>query len=156
MEHGALTEETNRFDVALAAAEAAGKEIHMISGPLHPSRRSYFYAVEEGSGDYDVRKLSILLKDEKIPVLVDWDRSSHKFGLKYTIAGTPMSSNLRSFQSKDAKKQHSTWFIHNRNVNKVLIRAATDAAKGQSMNYLESEMREISFKPTKPHRVNEL
>lgn len=144
MEHGAFEEESRRFAVALAAAEVAEQKISMIEGPLEVSRRSYFYATPEKTGRYHVEKLNSLIHREKCPVLVDWDRDSEHFGLRYTVKDQPVRAELKTFQGKDAQADWKAWRSKEKSVSKVVALAAQEAVKGKPLTFLDVDPDEVT------------
>lgn len=140
MEHGALTEETNRFAIALAAAELSARPISMIDGPLDVARRSYFYAVPDGEGAHTADVLSEKISSEKMPTLVDWNRKSEHYGLRYTISGLTTPDSLKVYQSEQAKSEWKSWKGRQVAANKVVSMVAVGAARGQRLGFLDLDV----------------
>jgi hypothetical protein len=153
MEHGAFKEESRRFAVALAAAEVGGRKISMIDGPLDPERRAYFYATPEKEGRFGVEKLSSLIQKDDCPVLVDWDRTSEFYGLRYTVKDRPIRSELREYQGEKAKADWSAWRTREKSVTRIVSLAAQEAGKGKPLTFLDTEPESI---PDRSQRKNDL
>jgi len=137
MENGAHDEETQRFEIALAAAYEVGRHISMIDGPIVEERRSYFYATPDDAGRFGVARLRTEIRKHDVPVLVDWNRKSEKFGLKYTLMGRSLPDSLKEYQRPEAERDWKQWRAKEHDMSRVLAEAVADALAGRSLEYLD-------------------
>jgi hypothetical protein len=151
MENVSLKKEKNRFAVAIAAAgeaaageAAAGrfgvKHVTMIDGPVDERRRSYFYAVPDGAGKYTTNELAKVLLDSDVPILVNWNRDSEKFGLRYTLTGIRIPQGVKDFQSDKARSEWVSWRDRERKIDESVLKASERAVSGKDLSFLDADV----------------
>lgn len=137
MEHGAFNEELGRFLIAVSAAEDARLSISLIDGPLPEGQRQYLYATPDKSGQFRNDDLDNKLSESKTPYLVNWDRDSESFGLRYVQSSQILPKTIRIFTGADAENSWRSWRNEKARQNDVLSRAASYAIRGSALSFLD-------------------
>ena len=68
------------------------------------SERTYFFTARESDSPYNFRKLDKLARAEGVGLLIDRDRNSETYGLRYVVGEPPAA--LAEFRTPEAREAH--------------------------------------------------
>lgn len=129
--------QADRVLMARAALEVAGREdIKILDESLPQEHRLHLYTVpdadEKMGKTHGSSQLFTELSETKKPFMVDFDKTSNRYGVVYVDARTDLPEELKKFTDEELKNSWRKNKTTIRNENRALLEAAKVAQKTKS------------------------
>ena len=124
-----------REDLAIAAADVAGRDRPLPSRTPEESR-SYLYATpEDAEGTFSASTLADRLNSSGLEVGVNWDKESENYGLRFTLKADRLPPEVAPFAGAEARKEWVRWKNHQSEMAARTVDAACQLRDGKSVAF---------------------